>query len=131
MWHNIGVEVSVCLFVGPSVATQINVHSCISSSSQVHYLQMSLVTRKPVFRVCDQVRHKLACTATEAKQRLGMLDKEIGGIILSRQRTTKVLIRLRNCAGCSAPLLFAYGINRFSHDVAQMERATMFTSYLF
>ena len=28
----------------------------------------------------------------------------------------KVLIRLRGCAGWSAPL-FAYGINRFSHDV--------------
>ena len=33
------------------------------------------------------------------------------GILLSKQRTTKALIR-------SAPLLFAYGINRFSHDVA-------------
>ena len=30
-----------------------------------------------------------------------------------------MLIRLRGCAGLSAPLLFAYGINRFSHDVAQ------------
>ena len=32
------------------------------------------------------------------------------GIILSWQRTTKALIRLRGCAGWSAPLLFAYGI---------------------
>ena len=32
-------------------------------------------------------------------------------IILSKKRTTKVLIRLRGCAGWSAPLLFAYGIN--------------------
>ena len=40
------------------------------------------------------------------------------GIILSRWRTTKVLIRLCICTGWSAPLLFAYGINRFSHDVA-------------
>ena len=40
------------------------------------------------------------------------------GIILSKQRTTKVLIRLRRCAGWSAPLLFTYGMNRFSHDVA-------------
>ena len=28
----------------------------------------------------------------------------------ARMRTTKVLIRLRGCAGSSAPLLFAYGI---------------------
>ena len=32
-------------------------------------------------------------------------------IILSRQRTTKALIRLPGCGGWSAPLLFAYGIN--------------------
>ena len=31
-------------------------------------------------------------------------------IILSKQRTTKALIRLRGCAGWSAPLLFAYDI---------------------
>ena len=41
-------------------------------------------------------------------------------IILSRQWTTKVLIRLCRCTGWSAPLLFAYGTNRFSHDVAHM-----------
>ena len=28
--------------------------------------KLSLVGRNPVFRVCDQVRHKLACSATEA-----------------------------------------------------------------
>ena len=44
--------------------------------------------------------------------------RNLRDIILSRQRTTKALIRLRGCAGWSAPLLFAYGINRFSHDVA-------------
>ena len=31
-----------------------------------------------------------------------------------------MLIKLRRCAGWSAHLLFAYGINRFSHDVAQI-----------
>ena len=41
-------------------------------------------------------------------------------IMLSRQRTTKALIRVRRCAGSSAALLFAYGINSFSHDMAQM-----------
>ena len=42
------------------------------------------------------------------------------GIILSRQWTTKVLIRLHGCAGWSAPLFFTYGINRFSHNVAHI-----------
>ena len=41
-------------------------------------------------------------------------------IILSKQRITKALIRLRGCAGWSVSLLFAYGKNRFSHDIAQL-----------
>ena len=31
-----------------------------------------------------------------------------------------MLIRLRGCAGWSAPLLFAYGIKQFSHDLAHL-----------
>ena len=80
---------------------------------------MSLVTRKPVFGVFDQVRHKPACSATETSQSLEIANVETRDIILSSQRTTKALIRLRGCTGWSAPLLFAYGISRFSHDVAQ------------
>ena len=41
--------------------------------------------------------------------------------LLSRQRTTKALIRLRGCAGRSVPLLFTYDKNRFSHDVAHFQ----------
>ena len=48
------------------------------------------------------------------------LDIETRDIILSRQRTIEVLISLRWCAGWSAHLFFAYGINRFSHDVAHI-----------
>ena len=81
---------------------------------------MSLVIRKPVFGVCDQVRHKPSCAATEARWRLEISDIETRSIILSRQWTTKVLIRLFGCAGWSAPLLFAYGINRFSHDMVHI-----------
>ena len=65
---------------------------------------MSLVTSKPVFGVFDQVRHKPACTATEASERLEILDIETRGIILSKQWT----------------VLFAYGKNRFSKDMAQI-----------
>ena len=35
---------------------------------------MSHVTRKPIFGVCDQLRLKPACSATETSQRLAMLD---------------------------------------------------------
>ena len=41
---------------------------------------------------------------------LEILAIESRDIILSKQRTTKALIRLHGCAGWSAPLLFAYGI---------------------
>ena len=80
---------------------------------------MSPVTRKPVFGVCHQVRLKSACSATEASWSHEISVIETRDIILSRQRTTKVLIRLHGCAGLSAPLLFAYSINRFSHGVVQ------------
>ena len=59
---------------------------------------MSQVTRKPVFGVCDQGRLKPACATTEARKRLEILDIQTKGIILYRQRTTKVLIRLLICA---------------------------------
>ena len=74
---------------------------------------MSHVKRKPVFGVFDRVRLKPACTATEVSWRFKILDIETRGIILSGQRTSKVLIRLRGCAGWSAPLLFAYGKTDF------------------
>ena len=45
---------------------------------------------------------------------------ETWGIILSKQRKTKALIRLRGWAGSVVPLLFTYGKNRFSHDLALM-----------
>ena len=60
-------------------------------------LHMSLVTRKPVWGVCDQLRLKLACPASEVSKSLEFLDIASRDIILSKQRTTKVLIRLRIC----------------------------------
>ena len=45
--------------------------------------------------------------------------------VLFKQLTTKVLIRLHGCAGWSAPLLFAYGINRFSHDMLHLDQAIL------
>ena len=53
----------------------------------------------------------------------------IGCNIISRQRTTKALIRLCGCPGWSARLLFAYGINRFSRDVAQTRSYLRNSSY--
>ena len=52
-------------------------------------LEMSLVTRKPVFWVFDQVRLKPACTAPEARWRLEISDIETRSMILPRQRNNK------------------------------------------
>ena len=60
------------------------------------------------------------CSTTQMSESHDIADKETRHIILSRQRTTKALIRLRGCADWSAPLLFAYGLNRFSRDVTQL-----------
>ena len=76
--------------------------------------------RKPVCGICDQVRLKLVCSASETSYGPEILDLASKGIILSRQRTTKALIRLHGCAGRSASLLFAYGKSRFCHDVAHL-----------
>ena len=50
---------------------------------------MSLITRKPVFKVSDKVRLKLACSAYETSKVLEILAIASRGIVLSRQRTTK------------------------------------------
>ena len=68
---------------------------------------------KTCLRGLRPVLTQTACTATEARYSLEKSDIETRGIIPSRQLTTKVLIRLHKCAGWSAPLLFAYDINRF------------------
>ena len=60
---------------------------------------LSLVTKKTVVGVTDQVRLKPGWAASEASKSLEILDIETRGIILSRKRTTKTLFRLRGCAG--------------------------------
>ena len=97
------------------------------SDLDVHYL--SHVVRNPVFG-SDQVRLKPACSATEATWSLETLDITSIGIILSRQRRIKALIRLHRCASWSVPLLFAYGINRFSHDVAHLARSLFSVKFI-
>ena len=58
-----------------------------------------VVTRKPVFEVLDQLQLKPACSTSETSKGSEILDLASKGIILSRQQTTKVLIRLHGCAG--------------------------------
>ena len=67
---------------------------------------MSFITRKPVFGISDQVRLKLACSVTEASQRLEISYTETRDIILSRQQTTKLL---------------AYAKSMYSHGKAHVK----------
>ena len=47
----------------------------------MRFPNMSLVVRKPVFGVSDQVPHKPGCTATKDGQRLEILDLGSRGIV--------------------------------------------------
>ena len=60
---------------------------------ETHFDEMDLDATKPVVGVSDKVRLKPVSSATET------LDRKL--------QITKALIRLRRCAGWSAPLLFA------------------------
>ena len=68
---------------------------------------MSLVARKPVFGVSDKARLKPVSSATETSWKNEISLVASLDIELHKTRITKVLIRLRGCAGWSAPVLFA------------------------
>ena len=97
--------------------------SCLVATPKTGFLMMCSIDtswENLPLEVYDQVRLKPACSAEETNKikSLGMLGIATIGIILSRQRIKKMLIRL-----CwSASLLFAYGINRFSHEMTQLSR---------
>ena len=67
-----------------------------SLGAQVILFVLSCGGSKPAFGICDQLRLKPACSATETS--LGLEISAIRGIVLSRQRTTKVVIILCGCA---------------------------------
>ena len=89
--------------------------------TRLRCLKLSRATRKPVFGGLRPDKTKTAVLQRLARD-LEFLDivLETRGIILSKQWITKALIGLCGCACWSAPLLFAYGKNRISHDVAQL-----------
>ena len=62
---------------------------------------------KPVFGGSENVRFKPACSAAETSLKIE-ISLAVGlEMILFNKGITKALIRLRGCAGWSAPLLFA------------------------
>ena len=69
--------------------------------------------RKPALGVYSQVRFIPTCSAMEASQYIDILHVASFTIMLCRQQTTKVLIRLQGCVGWSVPLLFTCNKIRF------------------
>ena len=74
---------------------------------------MSCFTKKPVFGNL-QPGNSNRPVQLQKLTSLEILDTATIGIILSRQQTTKVIIRLGECAGC-------YATNRFSHVMAHIK----------
>ena len=67
---------------------------------------MGLGTIKPVFRVSDTVRLKPVSLATETSWKIEISHVASLEIIFFNKWITKTLIRLWECAGWSAPVLF-------------------------
>ena len=65
------------------------------------------VVTKPVFGVPDKARLNPVSSATETSWKIEMSPVASLHMILSIKRITKALIRLRGCAGWSAPVMFA------------------------
>ena len=86
----------------------------------IHSLYLCLFARKPVFRVSVKARFKPVSLATETILKIGFSPGASLHMKFSKKRITKALIRLRGCAGWSAPVLFATPEDRFSHDEAHL-----------
>ena len=80
--------------------------------------------RKPVFGVSDKASFKPVSSATETSLKIEISPVASLHMILSKKRITKVLIRLRGCAGWSAPLLFPNPEDRSSCVEAQIAYIT-------
>ena len=81
---------------------------------------MGLVVTKPVFGVSEKARLKPVSSATETRKKIEISLVASLDIVLYKTRITKALIRLRGCAGWSAPVLFANPEDRFSRGEAHV-----------
>ena len=64
----------------------------LNTNKQIY---LSLVTRKPVFGVSDQVRLKPACLASEASWRLDISDIETRDILSINEKLPMTRVHLR------------------------------------
>ena len=80
------------------------IEACMREVSRLLFIWAA--KQETCFRVSDKVRFKLACSATETSYKIENLLEESLYMILSKLQITKALIRLGECTGWSAPLLF-------------------------
>ena len=88
------------------ISDNLGLRSLISaSSSRTH--EMSRVATKPVFGVSDKAGFKPVSSDTKTIKKIENSLIESSDMMLPSKQKVKALIRLRECAGWSAPLLFA------------------------
>ena len=63
--YMLNVEYVDCMYPQWKFIPNLHVSSMEELIPNLHVIDMSLVLRKPVFGVTDQVRHKPGCTVTE------------------------------------------------------------------
>ena len=97
----------------------------------VHLLVHGRDARKPVSRISTNVKPNPVCLARENRYTIEILHRTSLTNILSRKLITKTLIRMRECAGWSAHLLFACNKIRVSSDEAILYLALPCTSKQF
>ena len=82
-------------------------------------MYMSLVVRKPVFGVSDQVRHKLAVQQQKMPRGFKFRLKIVEGLYYLLAKT-KTLISCAVTAQLICVFVFTYAKIRFSHNEAHM-----------
>ena len=106
------------LFGITSSRVALNADQCVPCSKECCgcSFDMSLVMRKPVFRISDQISHKTSSTFTEGGQRLEISDLGSRGIdYLCREN--KGADQLRSYCAVDLRLCFPiYAKSLFSHD---------------
>ena len=92
----------------------------LSYSSNQDQFNLSLVTRKPVFGGVRPSKTQTSLLSKRDQREAWNFGFSNYRYYTTKQRPTKLLFRLCGCTVWSQPLLFTYGINRFSHDVAHL-----------
>ena len=117
-----------------NITFEINIHSVISEDNACSLLislkyEPSSSRENLTSGFSTRVDSNQPAQPQKLAEWLEISDIETRDITLSMQQTTKVLCR---SAGWYAPLLFAYGINKFSHDMAQLSYASgLLLSYFY